>query len=757
MCTVASAAAPIHHMGKMDLTAAGGFVLSEAVNWKAFLAQHDPLWVVKPLKWDEGAFIGNGMIGAMVYGEEDRTKRHVIRFVMGRSDVVAARQRGWSPRVPIGEFDLEMTSRTCDGTRMRLSLWDAELRGEINTLNGGVRFRAYVHAVKMVMVLEVDPSPGETDTVLQWYAYPDVDPVLKNADTLNFNQYIPDVEQEHWVDRGVSVNVQKFAEGNGCITAWCRQQLPGGKSRYYCTIINGIDQQSRQLAVETILDAVNTDLETFTAVHRSWWHQYYQRSFVSLPDTQLEGFYWIQMYKLACATRAEYCIIDNQGPWLAPTPWPGIWFNMNVQMSYAPVYTSNRLELGLSLCQALQANFANLITNVPEAYRHDAAGLGRSCSYDLKSKVGYETGNLTWVLHNCWRQYRYSMDETLLQELIYPLLKRSINYYIHLLEPGPDGKLHLPSTMSPEYFAYASFTMPDCSYDLALLKWGCQTLLEICEQLRIGDELAAKWQYILDNLVDLPSDETGIMLGRDTPLQYGHRHFSHLLAVFPLHILNTDDPANWELAFRSLRHWIGREGDLRGFSFTGAASIAATLGLGDEAVRYIKTLMHIIKPNTMYKEAGPVIETPLAGAEAIHDLLLQSWGGMIRVFPAVPDHWKDVVIHNLRAEGAFLISAVRRNGANLFVRVKSLAGGPCRVKCDLGPNVKALAARNADFQSIGKDLYQLDLDLGDEVILYAGDTSPNFSIEPLQPEKSMCNYFGGFKPWRLYGIPMDMN
>ena len=35
-------------------------------------------------------------------------------------------------------------------------------------------------------------------------------------------------------------------------------------------------------------------------------------------------------------------------------------------------------------------------------------------------------------------------------------------------------------------------------------------------------------------------------------------------------------------------------------------------------------------------ESGPVIETPLSGAQCIHDMLLQSWGGKIRVFPAVP-------------------------------------------------------------------------------------------------------------------------
>ena len=44
----------------------------------------------------------------------------------------------------------------------------------------------------------------------------------------------------------------------------------------------------------------------------------------------------------------------------------------------------------------------------------------------------------------------------------------------------------------------------------------------------------------------------------------------------------------------------------------------------------------------MYKESGPVIETPLSAAQSIHDMLLQSWGGKIRIFPAIPATWKDI-------------------------------------------------------------------------------------------------------------------
>lgn len=92
----------------------------------------------------------------------------------------------------------------------------------------------------------------------------------------------------------------------------------------------------------------------------------------------------------------------------------------------------------------------------------------------------------------------------------------------------------------------------------------------------------------------------------------------------------------------------------------------------------------------MYMESGPVIETPLSGAQCIHDMLLQSWGGKIRVFPAVPSQWKDVQFKDLRTEGAFLVSAVRKDRKTSFIRIKSLAGEPCILRTDMAnPVVKA--------------------------------------------------------------------
>ena len=152
--------------------------------------------------------------------------------------------------------------------------------------------------------------------------------------------------------------------------------------------------------------------------------------------------------------------------------------------------------------------------------------------------------------------------------------------------------------------------------------------------------------------------------------------------------MNWDQPENRDLITKSLDHWMSMPAAQRGYSYTGASSIAASIGRPDDAVKW---LTHFIddkgkygaQPNTLYQEAGPVIETPLAPHDRLQDIVLQSWGGTIRVFPGVPKTWKDVTIDQMRTEGAFLVSAVRRDGKTKWIRIESLAGEKCLLKCDI--------------------------------------------------------------------------
>ena len=314
-------------------------------------------------------------------------------------------------------------------------------------------------------------------------------------------------------------------------------------------------------------------------------------------------------------------------------------------------------------------------------------------------------------------------------------MKESINYYLHFIKKEEDGKLHLPATYSPEYD-----TAEDCNFDLALLRWGCQTLLESARRLNIQDPLAETWEDILHNLTPYPMDENGLLIGKDMPYAFSHRHYSHLLAIYPLYLINKEQPGDIEIIEKSLAFWQSKPKALLGYSCTGASSISSAIGKGNDALAYLNKLFgKYLSSTTMYKESGPVIETPLSGAQSIHDMLLQSWAGKIRIFPAVPDKWKDIAYCGLRTEGAFKVSAKRKEGKTEFIHIKSLAGEPCIIMTDIA-NPIFEGKRTFSVQSFDKNIYQVDLKKGEEVLIYSKGTAPEFIISPIT--NSSKNHFG---------------
>src|SRR5439155_1161919 len=187
---------------------------------------------------------------------------------------------------------------------------------------------------------------------------------------------------------------------------------------------------------------------------------------------------------------------------------------------------------------------------------------------------------------------------------------------------------------------------------------------------------------VLANLAPLPTDSAGLMVGRGRPWQQSHRHYSHLLAIYPLRLITPDRPDQRALIETSLATWERDISLFRGYSFTGGAAMHAMLGHGDVALTRLNQYLdapRYMEPNTFYAEAGPVIETPLSAAASIQELFLQDWGGALRVFPAVPSGWADAAFDHLRADGAFIVSALRHGGRTAWVRIESLAAEPCRV------------------------------------------------------------------------------
>jgi hypothetical protein len=714
------------------------------VDWAQFLGQHDLIWQTLPADFDTGAFLGNGLLGAMIYREGDNH----IRWEMGRTDVTEHRRD--NTRLPIGGLVLTTVGKIQGGT-MRLDLWNAEVRGTVTTDHGTISFRSFIHTDIPAMVTDLQTTDGEKTASLKWDARPCIDrhPNMFPGDP-------PNPPSTTTKAGSISVCSQLRAAGGEFATAWAQSPIEKGH-RVVLSIADTFPATTAAgKAVSTVKQVQADDFNNLLESHRAWWHAFYPKSFVSIPDPKLESFYWIQWYKLACASRPNSEPVDEVGPWYRFTEWPRIWWNLNIQILYLPTYTGNHLELDESFINFIDKKRNNFFRNGREMWHFDAcATTGHSTDYEgLRGDGNCEPdmyknpGDFTWALQNYYLHYRYTMDHSMVTDqhkhAFYPLLKGSVNLYMKILKKGPDGKLHLPSLMSPEYGM-----AEDNNFNLALVRWGCQTLLALNKRYNLHDPQVANWEETLADLVPPPIDDTGLEIGANTPLAHTHRHWSHMLSVHPLHILSMDVPANRELIQKSIEHWLTIEGGAQvyGWSNAGAASIYATLGEGDNAIQRIHMHMadqRFVRSNTMYYEGFPVVECSISLNRSLEDMLLQSWGDKINVFPAIPSSWQSAVFDNLRAEGAFLVSANRADGQTQWVRIKSLAGEPCRVKAVFSSAPKMLLkGQTITLKSAANDdIYDLPLARGDEAVLYAGDQPPALVVTPQPISPADCNQWG---------------
>src|SRR5437870_9231791 len=653
------------------------------VDWPVFLARHDLVWDRLPTRWGESAFIGNGRLGATIDAAGG-----VFGWTINRTDFVHDQSR-----FPIGRVVVQTTG-TVQGGDARLTLWDAEASGMVTTDRGEVRWRSFATAQPSVIVIVLEARGGERrgDVHLDWVSA-EARPPRKVARKEAFAP--EDLHPPPTVTRSPAeiTSVQTFLGGGAHAESIVSSSpSPAGRGgqgvrTFYISIGQGrTDREALAEARAATREAARLGVARLTAAHRKWWHAYYPASFLTFPDARLEAYYWIQIYKLGSAMRPDGPILDLNGPWFNATPWPAIWWNLNIQLTYSPLFRANRLDLAESLFRSLDRNRQALIDNVPERLRADAAAIGRSSGPDLvrpvdlraaQSDAAHELGDLPWTMYYYWLDYRYQMDDRILRERVYPLLKLAIGNYLAYVERGDDGRWHLPPTHSPELA-----TVSDANYDLALLKWGLETLIASAERFGPAEPLLPRWRDVLANLAPFPTDSAGLMVGRGRPWQQSHRHYSHLLAIYPLRLITPDRPDERALIETSLATWERDISLFRGYSFTGGAAMHALLGHGDVAVTRLNQYLdapRYMEPNTFYAEAGPVIETPLSAAASIQELFLQDWGGALRVFPAVPGAWSDAAFDRLRADGAFLVSAVRRGGRTAWVRIESLAGQPCRL------------------------------------------------------------------------------
>ncbi|MDE0362677.1 MAG: hypothetical protein OXI74_16010 [Rhodospirillaceae bacterium] len=776
--------------GAQDFREVNALDTAAHIDMGAYLADHDMVYTRLPTEYYDGLILGNGVMGALVYVEEPNR----LVFLVTRSDAYSLSEEVFPHRKPIGRFVLE-TGAAIDllpAQPFRVRIFDGLLEGTLRTGSGEIEIRAFIEAEREVLTV-LTRNTGSASA--EWRFEGDADPQPTNLGRNVGPYFVGPFETAPPAtgrERGAwffSLAYTEAGQPAGDVTvAWDEAGEAEWTVRNATIAYNrnrGID--TRDTALTTLEAARARGVETRLDRHIEVWNEFMSRRFVSIPEKKLESFYYIQYHKVRGATRPGGNLIDLQATWFDPrSPWPALWTNLNIQLAYWLLNTGNAPELAEPLIRSVASNRQRFAA-MAGPYEGGYALTGRTTPDFIppgpgeSSVVLYEDmpeafrrdqpypavfhratfGNFLWLCHNLWLIHRYTMDEALLRETLYPLLAGGVELYRQVIREGEGGQLHLPVMYSPEY-EYA----PDANYDLTVLKWAVRVLLEHAQDADgVSDGRIREWRDIAARLVDYPYDAVeGYTIGAGVKLEAPHRHFSHLMMIYPFYDVHVEQPGGLEKIRRSVDFWLSYVEDIRashsevavaGYSFTSAASMYAAMGDAGQAWAYLDAFVDtyggadISRGNTHYyahSVSGMTQEVSLAGAVSLNDMLLQSWGGKLRVFPAVPGHWEDAAFASLRGEGAFLVSAERRSGELVRLHIGSLAGAPCRVKAEgLARLAAAAPANGGRLEFVGEDEAVCDLAAGEELLLTAPQAAQDMPAVAGDGQEP-ANFFGLKRP-----------
>lgn len=652
---------------------------------ESYMQSQSMVWEELPMQWNEGAFVGNGRVGMVIYVD---SLDNSLTLWLSRADVTDHRMApdrktsmgvmGASvitdfARLDVGKMKMYPESKILSG-RMTLDIYDGILDGVLETEGGNIDFTAYVPYNDEVNVVEIS-----TKVPYEW-KLTDLNSDSPRNKVFKLKDYTKNPEPEFENKKNCGYSVNSLLAGGDYATYWQLEKSNSrleraassnsslDKSILFVSTKNEIPKSGLSLpkAKKEVEKAIKCGPEKLKTDSRNWWHSYYTKGILSIPDKQMENFYNIQMYKLAVNSAKNGPAMDVLGLFYKTTSWPGVWWNLNVQLTYESTLPTNRLEQGY--------NYLYLIDNYWEDMMH-ASGNGK-------------VGDFAWSLnvYYSYMQYAGYSLKTIAKRFI-PKAQVLLKIYRESIKKI-DGVYHLLQVESPEYEGFKVYD--NSNYNLANLRWILTKIVELEKQTHVQVDNLEQIHDLLDNLHEPPMDENGFMIGSNKPFAKSHRHYSHLLGFYPLRLYAPTKPEVKEVLEKSINHWFNIENGkyLAGYSYTGAASLYSFLGDGNKAYELLHHFLNepigisILLPNTLYVEwngRSPVIETPLSAVTALSEMLLQSWHGVLRVFPAVPKKWQDLTFKELRAEGGFDVSASRTDGQLDWIEIHSEKGRPCKI------------------------------------------------------------------------------
>jgi len=285
-------------------------------------------------------------------------------------------------------------------------------------------------------------------------------------------------------------------------------------------------------------------------------------------------------------------------------------------------------------------------------------------------RMPYMTG---YFPEQLWWHYLYTQDIEYLRDRGYPFLRDCALFFTDYLELREDGKYHaFPSCWGEEPYNGTVEKNTDALQTIEYAASCMRMALRAAKVLDTDHDLQQQWQERIDNLAEGKGESEWRPSAEASEKRHRELNSPSFRPGEPYR-----NPNKWSFAQRWWG-WIDKltislMRDVRGGQFCPDSDFTEL----NRVIRRWRRPNGLVWPMPVryYGYAGAWTEG-LGLIAPVQEMMLQSWDGTIQLFPAWPSD-VDCSFNQLRAEGAFLVSASKKNGCICDVMIESLAGCNC--------------------------------------------------------------------------------
>ncbi len=508
---------------------------------------------------------------------------------------------------------------------------------------------------------------------------------------------------------------------------------PGQKQTFVVMLYTNLDDADwKNRAIREAGDMDQAKVGQMHDAHVNWWKQRWERSQIAIGDTLLEKYYYASQYLFASASRGNKMAPGLWGPFITrdSTAWGGDYhLNYNYQAPYWAAFSSNYVDLTDNFDQPLLdymekgRQHAKELLHIGGLYYPVGIGPKGICTTrwpltpeEMQKRYGSPENtidggykflgqkiNAVFSAANMFMRFYSTYDEQYARK-VYPFLIGCADFW--------EDYLRFENGRYVIVMDHFNEVMPNLrnkgqwrdklgdfnsNLSLGLVKMLFKGLYDMSGYLQTDTSRRNKWAHIVNHISDFPTgpNPDGHIALKNTeqsPVEQqeqpnGLQRVSIHGLLLPGAVTGpVTDPAFNQILLNDIRRWQTRSkqpeewGNTLGNGIETVFPGAARVGYdADSLLGYLKARVVASSfPNLLITQAGGGVETLSAVPLTIHEMLMQSYEGVIRVFP----NWnrnRNASFRQLRAYGAFLVSSELKDGRVTSVKLYSEKGRPCQL------------------------------------------------------------------------------